>query len=139
VTAEESSWRQGPDEEVGTQLTEVRRIRPRDLLVRFAFGAATSAFAGALTIAFKPRVGGVFLAFPAILAATLTLIAEEEDKARAREDARGAVVGAVALALFAAIGVVGFERIAPPLVLAAAGAAWALGAVGLYLLLWRRR
>jgi hypothetical protein len=83
-------------------------------------------------------VGGAFLAFPAILAASLTLIAEEEDKGEAREDARGATVGALALAGFAAIGVLTFTEIAWPLALAMAFAGWVLAALALYALLWAR-
>ena len=88
-----SSWREPPEGSIGTQVAKLRELRPRDLLVRFLFGAATSAVAGAVAIVFSPIAGGVFLAFPAILAASLTLIAEEEDRTQAREDARGAAVG----------------------------------------------
>ena len=78
----------------------------------------------------------MFLAFPAILAASLTLIAEEEDIEESREDARGAAVGALALGAFAEIGVLTFTVIAWPLALIAASAGWALVALGLYLVLW---
>jgi hypothetical protein len=135
----EPSWHQPPEESVGTQFEKVRDLRSRDLVVRFVFGAATSAVAGTLSILFSPIVGGVFLAFPAILAASLTLIAEEEDKTEAREDARGATVGAVALAGFAAIGVLTFTAIAWPLALGVAFAGWILAALALYALLWVRR
>jgi hypothetical protein len=108
------------------------------MVVRFVFGAATAAVAGSLSILFSPIVGGVFLAFPAILAASLTLIAEEEDTREAREDARGAVIGALGLAAFAAIGVATFTRIAWPLALAAAFAGWVVVAIGVYALLWVR-
>src|SRR5919108_96559 len=113
-------WREPPEERIGTQPAKLRELRARDLIVRFAFGAATSAVAGAISIVFSPIAGGVFLAFPAILAASLTLIAEAEDRGEAREDARGAAVGAVALAAFAAVAALGFTRLAWPLVLAAA-------------------
>jgi len=134
----EQSWREPPEESIGTQVARVGDLRLRDLIVRFTFGAITSAVAGSLSILFSPIVGGVFLAFPAILAASLTLIAEEEDREESREDARGAVVGALALAAFAGIGVLTFTVIAWPLALAAASGGWALVALGLYLLLWVR-
>jgi Protein of unknown function (DUF3147) len=79
------------------------QARPRDLLIRFAAGALTSIVSGAVTLAFGARVGGVLLAFPAILAASLTLIEEQQDSAEAREDARGAVAGGCALTIFAAV------------------------------------
>jgi uncharacterized membrane protein (GlpM family) len=134
----EPNWREPPEESIGAQVDKVRDLRSRDLVVRFIFGAITSAVAGSLSILFSPIVGGVFLAFPAILAASLTLIAEEEDRKEAREDARGATVGAVALAAFAGIGVLTFTKIAWPLALAAACGAWVVVAMGLYLLLWLR-
>ena len=132
------SWREPPEERIGTQVANVGDLRLRDLIVRFTFGAITSAVAGSLSILFSPIVGGVFLAFPAILAASLTLIAEEEGRDESREDARGAAVGAVALAAFAGIGVLTFTVIEWPLALAAASGGWAVLALGLYLLLWVR-
>src|SRR5215218_8016064 len=134
----EPNWREPPEESIGAQVEKVRHLRSRDLVVRFVFGAITSAVAGSLSILFSPIVGGVFLAFPAILAASLTLIAEEEDTTETREDGRGAVVGALGMAAFAAIGVAAFTKIAWPLALAAACCAWAIVAIGLYLLLWVR-
>jgi len=134
----EPNWREPPEESIGAQVEKVRHLRSRDLVVRFIFGAITSAVAGSLSILFSPIVGGVFLAFPAILAASLTLIAEEEDRKEAREDARGAAVGAVALAAFAGIGVLAFTKTDWPLALAAACGIWLVAAVGLYLLFWLR-
>jgi hypothetical protein len=52
-----------------------------------------SAVAGVISAVAGPRAGGVFLAFPAILLASLTLVAKEEGPARARDDARGAIFG----------------------------------------------
>jgi uncharacterized membrane protein (GlpM family) len=134
----EPNWREPPEESIGTQVEKLPDLRARDLVVRFVFGAVTSAVAGSLSILFSPIVGGVFLAFPAILAASLTLIAEEEDRQEAREDARGAAVGALALAAFAGVGVLLFTELAWPLSLAAACGAWTVGALGLYLALWFR-
>jgi hypothetical protein len=134
----EQGWSESPEDSVGTQLEKVRDVRLRDFAVRFAFGALTSAVAGTLSITVDPIVGGTFLAFPAILAASLTLIAEEEDRSEAREDARGAAVGALGLAAFAAIGAAAFTEIAWPLALVAASGGWLVLAIGLYALLWVR-
>jgi len=117
--------------------SKLSAVRPRDLAVRFFAGAATSVVAGAITLALGSRVGGLFLAFPAILAASLTLIAEDEDTAQAREDARGAVVGGLAMAGFAAVVALTVTSLAGALSLALAAAAWALVAVGGYFALWR--
>src|SRR3954451_7144398 len=135
----EQSWREPPEGNIGTQVYNILDLRLRDTVVRFMFGAITSAVAGSLSILFSPIVGGVFLAFPAILAASLTLIAEEEDREESREDARGATVGALGLGAFAGIGVLAFTEITWPLTLAAASSGWAVVAFGLYLALWLRR
>jgi uncharacterized membrane protein (GlpM family) len=69
----------------------------RDWVIRFAFGAGVSALAAIVTKVWGPTVGGLFLAFPAILLASLTLVAKEEGRHRASEDARGAALGALGL------------------------------------------
>jgi Protein of unknown function (DUF3147) len=134
----EAPFTQAPREAIGVESDPLGQVRGRDLLIRFLFGAMTSAVAAVVTIAFGPRAGGLFLAFPAILAATVTLIEDEDSAGEAREDARGAVVGAVALSAFAAICAALFGHIPGGLVLAGATAAWCALAVGLYLLLWHR-
>jgi Protein of unknown function (DUF3147) len=135
---DEPAFWQAPDEPIGTDPGKLRDIKPQHMLVRFAFGAGTSAAAGVATLAFGARTGGILLAFPAILAASLTLIADEETNADARESARGAVAGAIALTAFAATGAILFERLAPTVVTALATAIWLATALGLYLLLWAR-
>jgi small-conductance mechanosensitive channel len=118
---------------------KIRQVRPRDLAVRFAAGALTSVAAGVVTIAFGARAGGVLLAFPAILAASLTLIERQEDRAQAREDARGAVLGGFALAAFAAVAALAFGTLNAALALVLAGFVWVIVAVLGYVLAWYRR
>lgn len=113
-------------------------VRPPQLLYRFAAGALTSVAAGAVTLLFGPRVGGVFLAFPAILAASLTLIEKEEDSASAREDARGAIVGGAALAIFALVAALLIGHLPGAIALVVAAVAWLLAALLGYALLWWR-
>jgi hypothetical protein len=88
--------------------------------------------AGLVTIAFGARVGGVFLAFPAILPATLTLVEEKEGTPRADKNAGGAVLGAAALILFA---IVAYLLLNTDAVLALATAlfAWVCASVLVYL------
>jgi len=116
----------------------IKQVRPRDLLVRFVAGGITSIVAGAVTIAFGPRTGGVFLAFPAILAASLTLIEEQEDSAEAREDARGAVLGGCAMAVFAAVATLTFGVLPGALALALAALSWLVAAFVGYAVAWYR-
>jgi hypothetical protein len=120
------------------KLAPVRKLKPRVLLVRFLAGALTSVAAGLITLAFGARVGGLFLAFPAILAASLTLIEEQDDSAEAREDARGAVLGGCAMAAFAAVGAIAFGHLPGVLVLVLAAAAWLVVAMAGYLIAWFR-
>jgi hypothetical protein len=119
-------------------LGKVRETTARELVIRFLSGAATSVASGAVTLGFGPRVGGILLGFPAIMAASLTLIAEEEDIAEAREDARGAIVGACALTLFAAVAALTFGHLPGGVVLAVSTVVWAAGAVLGYVVLWWR-
>ena len=109
------------------RLQRVREVGLRELGYRFLAGAATSIAAGAITLAFGSRVSGIFLAFPAILAASLTLIEREEDSGEAREDARGAVMGGLALALFAAIAALTLGKLSAPIALLLATVGWFAG------------
>lgn len=120
---------------VQVQFGRWREVKPRELLLRFAFGAGVSVLAGLAGTVAGSRVGGVFLAFPAILLASLTLIADEEGLTRARDDARGAGLGAAALVVFAAAAGVLLPHGAPAaLWLAFAG--WLGVALLLYAVAW---
>lgn len=110
------------------------RVRAGDLAVRFCFGAFTGALSGCVGVFAGPRVGGVFLAFPATLLATLTLIEKEQTKRDAEDDDVGAVLGAIALVAFALAAWQLVDRLGAPLGLAVAGAAWLGIAVALYVL-----
>ncbi len=126
------------DERPKLEPSQIKEVRVRDLLVRFAAGALTSIVAGALTLAFGARVGGIMLGFPAILAASLTLIQEEEDAAHAREDARGAIAGGCAMAAFALAAALTLGHLGAAIALLIAAGAWAVSAFTLYLVLWFR-
>jgi uncharacterized protein DUF3147 len=126
------------DERPSFDAGKVAKAKPRDLLIRFVAGAVTSVTAGVVTIAFGARAGGILLAFPAILAASLTLIEQKEDSADAREDARGAIAGGFALAAFAAVAAVSFGHIPGALALAIAALAWVVTAGLLYVVCWWR-
>jgi hypothetical protein len=126
------------DERPAFDAGKIAKARPRELVYRFIAGGLTSIASGVATLVFGPRFGGILLAFPAILAASLTLIEEQEDSAEAREDARGAVVGGCGLAAFAALAELTLGHVAGGLALAAAAGAWAISALAAYVLLWWR-
>jgi len=129
-----------PERLVGAQPGKLGKMRPQELALRFAFGASISVVAGLVSLAWGPRAGGMFLAFPAILPATLTLIEKKEGTDEARHDVAGAFLGAFGLVAFGAVTVWALHRMAVGVALAAAAASWAVVASGLYLLTeWARR
>src|SRR5579871_972587 len=85
--------------------------------VRFLLGGTTTVLVGMIAAEWGPVVGGFFLAFPAIFPASATLVEKHEREKkekrglkgarRGREaaalEARGAVFGSFALAVFALI------------------------------------
>jgi hypothetical protein len=137
-TVEEAPITERVGEHPSLSPRKILAAKPRELGFRFLAGAITSIVAGAVTLAFGARVGGIFLAFPAILAASLTLIEEQEDSAEAREDARGAVVGGCGMAAFAVVAAITFRHVPGGLAIAAAAGAWLAVALGGYLAAWWR-
>ena len=83
--------------------SRLRKTSWREYAVRFAFGGLITALAGFLGTKFGPAVGGLFLGFPAILPASLTLVKKHEGEEAAGNDARGAVAGSIGLIVFAAL------------------------------------
>jgi hypothetical protein len=113
--------------------------------IRFVLGGLMTAIAGLISNLYGPVVGGLFLAFPAIFPASVTLIEKHERKRKegaglrgsrrgkdaAALEATGAVIGSFGLASF---GIVIWLTVAmnPWLALIFAGAAWLVVSV----LLW---
>jgi len=114
------------------ELRTLREVGASEYAVRFAFGGTMTAVAGLIAHVCGPRVGGLFLAFPAILPASLTLVARHRGRRTAAEEARGSIIGAVALVIFAASARSVAEGYPPPLTLAVASVTWMAAA----LLLW---
>src|SRR5205823_32525 len=106
------------------QASQLKKIKPGELLIRFAFGAAISIVAGVVTLVWNAKAGGMFLAFPAILPATLTLIEKKESKREAAENDEGALLGSVAMFSFAATSVWALAALAAGAALAVATGAW---------------
>ena len=120
---------------VGIHLGALRHLPIRDLAIRFAFGAAISVVAGVISLVVGNEPGGVLLAFPAILPATLTLVEKEESERNAEDLDVGAILGAVALGTFAVVVWQLLGHHPAPLVLFLATLAWLVTAVLLYLAL----
>lgn len=118
---------------IGLRPGALRDIPSRDLLIRFGFGAAISAIAAWVAIVAGSGPGGILLAFPAILPATLTLVEREEGERKAEDLDVGAVLGALALAPFALVIWQYVDTGSAPLVLALGTIAWLVASVLLYL------
>jgi hypothetical protein len=114
---------------------ELRRLTFAELAVRFAFGAGVSLLAGIVGTVWGARTGGLFLAFPAILTASMTMIAKEEGPHGARDDARGATLGTLGMIAFGLTAALTLPRLPAPAALAAATGAWILVSAGAYAVL----
>lgn len=108
---------------VHVSLSSLKETRPHELAVRFVLGGAITALTGLIAGEWGPVIGGLFLAFPAIFPASVTLV--EKHTVRKKEkyglrgdrlgryaagaDAAGAVIGSVGLVTFSFI----FYKFAP--------------------------
>lgn len=124
----------------------IRETKWYEYLVRFAFGGLITAIAGLIASKFGPVVGGLFLAFPAILPASATLIETHQRKRKqklglngrkrgrdaASIDAAGAAIGSVGLMAFGAVVWLSSPSLPAWLMLTVATVAW----FGCSYLLW---
>ncbi|MGH7765174.1 MAG: DUF3147 family protein [Candidatus Dormibacteraceae bacterium] len=111
---------------------EIRSHKFKDYAARFCFGAAISLVAGLIGMRFGPHVGGIFLGFPAILPASLTLIQKKSGRTEAAIDSEGAVLGSLALLAFAGFTWLFAVNLGVPWTLVLALAVWLGIAVLLY-------
>jgi len=115
-------------------LSRMRQIKLKDYAIRFVLGGAVSVIAALIGQWMTPRFGGVFMAFPAILLASLTLIGKEQGYEQSAEDAEGGVLGAIAFVGSAAFIAATVEALLGAISLLIALVIWLGVAVGLYLL-----
>jgi Protein of unknown function (DUF3147) len=129
----------------------LKRAQWWEYAIRFALGGLITALAGFLAKKFGPGFGGLFLAFPAILAASSTLIERHERQKKEQKgfrgmyrgrhaagaDAAGAAMGSIGLIAFAGA----VEKLLPDhtavLAICAATVAWAVVSTGVWFL-WKR-
>ena len=136
---------------VAFSTSSLSRTRWYEYLIRFTLGGLVTVIAGLLAKMVSPSFGGLFLAFPAILAASTTLI-EKHERERKQEkglqglcrgrqaagaDAAGAAMGCIGLITFAAV----VWKLLPdhhaPLVITCATLIWGLVAFTIWWL-WKR-
>ena len=118
---------------------KLRRVAAWEYLLRFAAGGAITAITGLIAKHWGPAVGGLFLAFPAILPASLTLVKQHDGRRLALDDARGSRVGTIALAGFAACATLTAPRWPPVVFLPVATAIWLGVAIAAWRLVLARR
>jgi Protein of unknown function (DUF3147) len=130
------------------KISSLKEGRWYEYVIRFALGGLSTLVAGIVADIWGSEIGGLFLAFPAILCASATLVESHERRKKHERRVRGqrrgtdaaaletagAAVGSVALGVFA----VAVWRLAPdlgPSSLAVASGGWLLVATTL----WRLR
>ena len=98
-------------------ISSLKEIRWDQTAIRFGLGGLITVAAGMIARNFGPGIGGLFLAFPAILPASATLIEKHEKEkkerlgmhgsVRARKavaiDGAGAAIGSIGLVAFALV------------------------------------
>jgi hypothetical protein len=72
-------------------------VKAWEYALRFMFGGLVTVAAGLVAKGTGATIGGIFLAFPAILPASLTLVTKHDGPDKAAEDARGALIAATSL------------------------------------------
>jgi hypothetical protein len=107
--------------------------------MRFVFGGLVALAASLVADAYGPVLGGFFLAFPALLPASLTLVKDHDGREAALDDARGAAIGSLGMGAFALVVWGTAELGAAWLTLSLALLVWALVSVGCWWLLLRPR
>ena len=131
------------------EVSDVKKTKPLEIALRFLFGGICTMAAGLIAKRYGPVIGGLFLAFPAIFPASVTLIQshEKENKAKigsdgtnrgriaASIDSAGAALGCGGLLIFATICWKGLQHYNAVAVIGTATAAW----LAISILLWELR
>jgi MFS family permease len=131
---------------IKAELRRLRRTEWWEYAVRFAFGGIVTVATGLVAKELGPIVGGLFLAFPGIFPAGVTLVERHERRKKEKKGLRGerrarlvsgvvsagAVLGSIGLVAFAALGAWLFGLIASWQVIALATALW----LGVSVLAW---
>jgi hypothetical protein len=127
-------------------VSNLKQTRWHECVIRFVLGGLITAAAGWIGKKYGASVGGLFLAFPAILPAGATLIDKHEKqkkqkagvygRGRARQlvsvDAAGAAMGSAGLFVFALIVEEFIQRHVPWFVIGAATLVW----ISVSVLIW---
>jgi hypothetical protein len=123
---------------IKAKLARLRQTRWWEYLLRFGFGGIVTVITGLIAKGYGPAIAGLFLAFPGIFPAGVTLVERHEAEKKHKQGydgtrrgrsvsavvAAGAVLGALGLLAFAGLAWWLLPQFAAWQVLVAATAAW---------------
>ena len=121
--------------DVELQPQEVQKSSWWDFAVRIAFGGVTTVVAYLIGERFGPSVAGLFLAFPAIMPASVTLVTKHSGEGKAINASLGTLAGTLGLAAFGAVVWLLGQQASAWLVILAAVLAWIVVGLGGWLAL----
>ena len=131
------------------EASDIKDTKPKELLLRFIFGGSCTVAAGLIAKWYGPIIGGLFLAFPAIFPAGVTLIQSHEIEKKAKVgsdgthrgriaasiDSAGAALGCCGLVAFAVICWKWLPIHDPTTIIVIAASAW----LAVSMILWELR
>jgi Protein of unknown function (DUF3147) len=135
---------------LGLDFSSLRDARWHQFVVRFILGGAVTLCTGLIAQHWGPVVGGLFLSFPAIFPATVTLIERHETEKKSKAgincrkrgrkaaalDAAGAVLGGWGMLCFGCAAWLALPRYPTAIALSFAGVLWLIVSASLW---WVRR
>jgi uncharacterized membrane protein (GlpM family) len=114
---------------------QIKKSSWTDFVVRIVFGGVISIVVYLVGQRFGPSVAGLFLAFPAIMPATVTLVQKHAGQGKAVSAARGTMAGTVGLLAFGLSVWLLSPHLAGWRVLVVAAIAWLVAALASWLVL----
>src|ERR1041385_7205865 len=78
---------------VAIAIARVRETKWHEYAIRFVFGGVVTAVTGLIANQYGPVIGGLFLAFPAIFPASVTLVQKHEKEEHDHQGQHGAELG----------------------------------------------
>jgi hypothetical protein len=119
----------------------LKEARAWEHALRFVFGGIVTVVVGLVARRWGPVIAGLFLAFPSIFPASITLVRRHDGRAKAVDDAKGACVGGAGMLAFSCVVRAAASAWRPAMVLAMATLAWAAVDLGAWAMVygWRRR
>ncbi len=84
---------------IQANFSALKQTKPHEHILRFVLGGLVTALAGLVADWYGPVVGGLFLAFPSIFPAAITLISKHQEQKKQQQGLQGADRGRQAASL----------------------------------------